>query len=206
MPGQELHQFRVGAAGGHGQRTREVLQERNVRQDRPDAVRPSCSETRGGQSQTPALAHPGQDDLLRIHAGRSLGRLDGAERVQVGPAVVVVLAGIQAARHHARIGHASGRGMWVRGLAQEAAISLAAGVHDEMRIASLRPAGVLLHQAAAAGVADELDHHGQLPGRASARAGPRRQVQPGLDAVPAVPGKRHVEAVDQGQEVPQSVA
>ncbi|MET3948630.1 hypothetical protein ABIB49_003355 [Arthrobacter sp. UYCu512] len=79
-----------------------------------------------------------------------------------------------------------------------AAVPLAAGVHNEVRVACLRPFCVLLDQAAPTRIADILHHHGQLLSGAAVG----RQMQPAFDPIPAIARERDIETVNDTQQVP----
>ena len=95
----------------------------------------------------------------------------------------------------ARVGDAAGeeargtRGARVAGIGGVGGLPsapLAPGVHDQVRVAGAAPGQPVERVAAAAAVADVLDHE-----RAVRRAGVRQQ-QPALDGVAAVARERHV--------------
>lgn len=127
----------------------------------------------------------------------ALCRFDGTEGVNIDTAEVVVILVPDAAGHQAGIGHVPSRGMGIRGIARNAAVALAARVHDEVRVSGLRPACVLVGQPPATRVADELNHNGQaLPGLEVCG-----EVQPALDPVAAEAGEGDVKGVDDGEVV-----
>jgi hypothetical protein len=197
VAGQEARNFRVRAARGDVDGAGKVLQERHIGHGAQNAVQPPGREPGGSDGQPATLAQARQHHLHGIHLGMTLGSFDGPERVNEDAAVVVVLPGGNAARHQPGVGHVSGRYMRIRGLAEHAAVALAAGVHNELRVACLGPFRVLLDQAAPARIADVLHHHGQCaPGVPVGR-----QVQPALDPRPSEARKGDVEAVNHTQVV-----
>src|SRR4030095_1841008 len=86
-----------------------------------------------------------------------LSSLDGTESINIDAAVIIVLAAVGTAGHQPCVGDSSGGRMRIRRFAEDGAVALASGVYDEVAVARLRPARVLVGQAAPSGITDIFD-------------------------------------------------
>ncbi len=184
MHGAVLGQLEVGIAVGDLNRPPGVGHERHVGHGRADAA----GQVRGHDRQPAALAHAGGDQRQAGHGRVAAGRVHGADRVGEQPGVVV-RAGIGDAAGHEPAGARRAVVAGVRRVRAAPRAALAAGVHDHVDVAGAAPGQPVERVAAAAAVADVLQHHGAVRRRVV------RYQQPPPDRVPAEPGERDVEHV-----------
>ena len=196
MDAAVAHDLVVRIAVGYLRRSPPVAHERHVGQGQ-EQVR---HETGGREGHAAALAAAVDGDARRVDERVGSGRLDGADRVgQEAPVVVGRRIG-DAERGVAREAAAGCAGLRIRGVAGAPRAALAANVHDEMGVARARGHQPVDRPAAAAAVADVLDHARQAAVADERRGGnvPRRQ-EPALDRLPTEAGKGEVPAVDRRQ-------
>ena len=183
--GEVLHELAVRERVGDRQRARVVAQERHVGHDRGEPVGQPADRER----EPAALADPRDGHPRGVDPGQRPHGVDRTDGVRDEPPVVVLVRVEDPARHHAGRRRPGARRVG-RVAAGAPGGALPARVHHQVHVPGGGPGEPLVREPAPAAVPDELDDRGQVPGR------PRGPGHPGLDRVPAEPGERHVERVD----------
>ena len=190
MDPQVLGQFAVRMLVGQLDRAPEVAEERDVDEGRRDGRLQPGRRKRDAA----ALAAAEQDDPLGIHRVVGAGRVDRKDGVGED-APVEMRAWIQdAPGQEARVRWAGTLRLDIAGRARLAAFrALAAGVHDQVRVAARRPQESVVDEPSTIAIAQVLDDRGQwaLP--------VARREEPATDWLPAVTAERDIPCVDRAQ-------